>query len=362
MVALTVCTTATRPSSRCCGASCRRSAAAGSGASTTSGTVYTWDDWSVVLCARWFLWPAALLQEAANATAATTTTNNNNNNDDDDDDDDAADNSTSASPFDGPASDAGIVQYLWWAMAFVLTNQVRFQWGDAAQLALANTDWSGMRLRRRIEAAALAVVVPVLLWTLPVSSVITFGELRCVRDGRPCDCRGVRYDTCTAPICFASLVACRRATVAGLCISSRVVMFQRQWFFWRTERHVTTPVCWFSPIQHSFMFYFVSSFDLFDVCAVLCVCVHACVRARAPPRSYIGNAASGFAARSCQSAPCVAHSAATVATLWLVGPMREAMTELCRRSRSHAVSVIHFDVSSMVFFNNATRDAELLHF
>ncbi len=38
------------------------------------------------------------------------------------------------------------------------------------------------------------------------------------------------------------------------------------------------------------------------------------------------------------------------------------MTELCRRSRSHAVSVIHFDVSSMVFFNNATRDAELLHF
>jgi hypothetical protein len=110
------------------------------------------------------------------------------------------------------------------------------------------------------------------------------------------------------------------------------------------------------------MFYFVSSFDLFDVCAVLCVCVHACVRARAPPRSYIGNAASGFAARACQSAPCVAHSAATVATLWLVGPMREAMTELCRRSRSHAVSVIHFDVSSMVFFNNATRDAELLHF
>ena len=226
VVALTDCmctTTATRPSSRCCGASCRRSAAAGSGASTTSGMVYTWDDWSVVLCARWFLWPAALLQEAANATAAATTTTNNNNNNDDDDDA-AADNSTSASPFDGPASDAGIVQYLWWAMAFVRTNQVRFQWGDAAQLALANTDWSGMRLRRRIEAAALAVVVPVLLWTLPVSSVITFGELRCVRDGRPCDCRGVRYDTCTAPICFASLVACRRATVAGLCISSRVVM------------------------------------------------------------------------------------------------------------------------------------------
>ena len=176
-------------------------------------------------------------------------------------------------------------------MAFVLANQVRFQWGDAALLALANTDWSGMRLRRRIEAAALAVVLPVLLWTLPVSSVVTFGELRCVARGvTGARVTAVACDTIRAPICFASLVACRRATVAGLCISSRVVMFQRQRFFWRTERHFTTPLCWFSPIQQPFIFYFVylsiysmcvlccASCSVVAVCVLrACVCMRACV-------------------------------------------------------------------------------------
>ena len=194
-----------------------------SGASTTSVTAYAWDDWSVVLCARWFLWPAALLQEAANTTAAfaaaaaaattttTTTTTTATTND-------AADNNTSASPFDGPASDAGIVQYLWGAVVFVLANQVRFQWGDAALLALANTDWSGARLWRRIEAAALAVVVPVLLWTSPVSSVVTFGELRCVR---ACDCRGVRYDTCAHPALRRLLLPAGALLLLRACVHLR---------------------------------------------------------------------------------------------------------------------------------------------
>ena len=191
------------------------------------------------------------------------------------------------------------------------------------------------------------------------------------RDGRACDCRGVRYDTRAHLLCVACCLPARYCCglvyiFARRHVSAAAVLLEDR----ATLHHAVVLVFAYSAAIH---FLLCVSFDLFDVCAVLCilfccrgvcascVCVHACVRG-APPRSYIGNAASGFAARAWQSAPYVAHcvpAAATVATLWLVGPMRGAMTELCRRSRSHAVGVIPLDVSSMVL--NATRDAELLY-
>ena len=60
-------------------------------------------------------------------------------------------------------------------------RQVRIQWGDAAILALFNTDIPFGWWWLRPLMAACTVAVPLVLWIAPVVTVFALSELRCVR-------------------------------------------------------------------------------------------------------------------------------------------------------------------------------------
>ena len=111
---------------------------------------HDWDEWTVVLSARWFVWPTAVLDDVANASDL----------------------------LDPDVHDAGIIQYLWGAAAFFVANQIRFQWGDAAVLALTNSDWKGARGVIRPVAAFFAILIPTAMWIAPIANAFLLTEIR----------------------------------------------------------------------------------------------------------------------------------------------------------------------------------------
>eukprot|EP00750_Incisomonas_marina_P019864 INCI3640.2.p1 GENE.INCI3640.2~~INCI3640.2.p1 ORF type:complete len:1502 (+),score=228.05 INCI3640.2:1045-5550(+) len=234
----------------------------------SSTSSHVWSEWSPVFVhdARWFFWPSAVLEDEFMFENVVSNYSGGKTSDFPTTIVSIAGNSTvtsSSANYQEPESSHDVelvsndfVQYLWAAVVLVMSNQLRLQWGDAALLALFNSDVNKSGCKKapccrltasiviRLLVALLGVVVPVILWPLPLVSAIAAAEIR-----------------------------------------------------------------------------------------------------------YIGNAAAGMAAKVWWNAPYAMHGvlvAAAVSTLWLMGPVRGAMIEVCRRSMQHTRKALSLDISTLV--------------
>lgn len=143
-------------------------------------STFEWDDWGVVPESdpSWFFWPTAVF-----------------------------------SP--GQEGGPGLVQILWGAAVFVVVSQIRFQWGDAALLALFNSDLPFLWLRPALAAGAL--VIPLVLWVVPAVSVVTLSELRHIGNAATESAAGSWWDAPVAVHLMGVALLVEAAWLLGPC-------------------------------------------------------------------------------------------------------------------------------------------------
>ena len=155
-------------------------------------SAFEWDDWGVVPQSDplWFIWPTAVFSEDR------------------------------MPRFESEAASSGqeipgLVQILWGAAVFIVVNQIRFQWGDAALLALFNSEIPLLWLRPALAAAAL--VIPLALWVIPAISLITLSELRHIGNAATESAAGSWWDAPVAVHLIGVAVMVEAAWLFGPC-------------------------------------------------------------------------------------------------------------------------------------------------